>query len=338
MTRMRWQLQKWDRFILVCLGVGFVLGVGVEGRQATAQQILDGIAAVVNDDIITISEVREAMAFEAEQLRQRYRGEMLQEKTRELYQNTLQPLIDLQLQLAQAKKLNLQASEEDVNFHMERLKEDNRLSDAQLQDMLQSRGMTMESYRKQIRESLLVSKVVNAEVRSRLVILETELQEAYEQHQSQYRVAGELTVSHILFLVPEGAAAEPEKRVKAKAAEVLQQLRDGRDFAALAREYSEGPSAERDGLLGTFRTGELLPGFEEAVAGLQPGDISDLVRTQVGWHIIRLESRKAGGHQPFEEVREELRAELSRTKTEKKYMEWLESLRQQSYIKILYEG
>jgi peptidyl-prolyl cis-trans isomerase SurA len=335
---MRWQLQKWYRFILVCLGVGFVLGVGVEGRQATAQQILDGIAAVVNDDIITISEVREAMAFEVEQLRQRYRGEMLQEKTRELYQNTLQPLIDLQLQLAQAKKLNLQASEEDVNFHMERLKEDNRLSDAQLQDMLQSRGMTMESYRKQIRESLLVSKVVNAEVRSRLVILETELQEAYEQRQSQYRVAGELTVSHILFLVPEGAAAEPEKRVKAKAAEVLQQLRDGRDFAALAREYSEGPSAERDGLLGTFRTGELLPGFEEAVAGLQPGDISDLVRTQVGWHIIRLESRKAGGHQPFEEVREELRSELSRTKTEKKYMEWLESLRQQSYIKILYEG
>jgi peptidyl-prolyl cis-trans isomerase SurA len=335
---MRWQLQKWYRFIPICLGVCFVLGGGVEGRRATAQQILDGIAAVVNDDIITISDVREAMAFEAEQLRQRYRGEILQEKTRELYQNTLRPLIDLQLQLAQAKKLNLQASEEDVNFHMERLKEDNRLSDAQLQDMLQSRGMTLESYRKQIRESLLVSKVVNVEVRSRLVILETELQEAYEQRQSQYRVAGELTVSHILFLVPEGAAAEQEEGAKAKAAEVLRQLRDGKDFATLAREYSEGPSAEGDGLLGTFRTGELLPGFEEAVAGLRPGDISDLVRTQVGWHIIRLESRKDGGHQPFEEVREELRSELSRTKTEKKYMEWLESLRQQSYIKILYEG
>ena len=335
---MRWQLQEWHRFILVCLGVYFVLGAGVEGWRAMAQQILDGIAAVVNDDIITISDVREAMAFEAEQLRQRYSGEMLQEKTRELYQNTLRPLIDLQLQLAQAKKLNLQASEEDVNFHMERLKEDNQLSDAQLQDMLQSRGMTMESYRKQIRESLLVSKVVNVEVRSRLVILETELQEAYEQRQSQYRVAGELTVSHILFLVPEGAAAEQEERAKAKAAEVLQQLRGGGDFAALAREYSEGPSAEQGGLLGTFRTGELLPGFEEAVAGLQPGDISDLVRTRVGWHIIRLESRKDGGHRPFEEVREELRSELSRTKTEKKYIEWLESLRQQSYIKILYEG
>jgi parvulin-like peptidyl-prolyl isomerase len=221
---------------------------------------------------------------------------------------------------------------------MERLKEENQVSDAQLQDLLQSRGMTLASYRKQIQESLLVSKVVNVEVRSRLVILETELQEAYEQRQSQYRVAGELTVSHILFLVPEGAAAEQEERAKAKAARVLQQLRSGSDFTALAREHSEGPSAEGNGLLGTFRTGELLPGFEEAVAGLQPGEISDLVRTQVGWHIIRLESRKDGGHRPFEEVREELRAELSRAKTEQKYIEWLESLRQQSYITILYEG
>jgi peptidyl-prolyl cis-trans isomerase SurA len=335
---MRWQLQEWYRFIPVCLGVCLVLGGGVEVRRATAQQILDGIAAVVNDDIITISDVREAMAFEAEQLRQRYRGEILQERIRELYQNTLRPLIDVQLQLAQAEKLNLQASEEDVNFHMERLKEDNQVSDAQLQEMLESRGMTMASYRKQIRESLLVSKVVNAEVRSRLVILETELQEAYQQSQSQYRVAGELTVSHILFLVPEGAAAEQEERAKAKAATVLQQLRSGADFAAMARQHSEGPSAEGNGLLGTFRAGELLPGFEEAVAGLQPGEISDLVRTQVGWHIIRLEDNKAGGHRPFEEVREELRSELLRTKTEHKYTEWLESLRQQSYITILYEG
>ncbi|MDH3599230.1 MAG: peptidylprolyl isomerase [Candidatus Tectomicrobia bacterium] len=335
---MRRQLQGWYRFIPICLGICFVLEAGVERPPAAAQQILDGIAAVVNDDIITIGEVREAMAFEAEQLRQRYRGEVLQEKIRELYKNTLQPLIDLQLQLERAKKLNLQASEEDVNFHMERLKEDNRLSDAQLQEMLESRGMTMALYRKQIRESLLVSKVVNAEVRSRLIILETELQEAYEQRQSEYRVAGELTVSHILFLVPEGATPKQEESAKAKAADVLQQLRSGGEFVALARQYSEGPSAERDGFLGPFRTGQLLPELEAAVASLQPGEISDLVRTRVGWHIVRLEANKAGGHRPFEEVREELRSELSRTKTEQKYMEWLESLRQQSYTTILYEG
>ncbi|RMD64406.1 peptidylprolyl isomerase, partial [Candidatus Parcubacteria bacterium] len=109
-------------------------------------------------------------------------------------------------------------------------------------------------------------------------------------------------------------------------------------FAKLARQYSEGPSAERGGLLGTFRQGELLPGFEEAVAALQPGQISDVVRTRVGFHIIRLEAKKAGGYKPFDAVKEEIKADLTEQKTEQKYQEWLETLRQQAYIKILYNG
>ena len=306
--------------------------------HASAEQVLDGIAAVVNDDIITISEVREAMALGVEELQGRYRGEALEAQVQNLYRETLQPLIDVRLQLEHAKKLNLKASDDDVTYHVSRLKEENQINDEQLSELLESRGMTLEMYRKQIYESLLVSKVVNAEVRSRLVILEDELQAVYKQRESQYGVAGELTVSHILFLVAEGAAAEVEASAKSRAAEVLQQLRGGADFAAMAQTHSEGPSAERDGLLGTFRTGELLPGFEEAVADLEPGGISELVRTRVGWHIIRLESYKAGGFRPLEEVREELRSELLRTKTEQKYTEWLESLRQQAYIKILYEG
>ena len=113
---------------------------------------------------------------------------------------------------------------------------------------------------------------------------------------------------------------------------------EGGHLATLARQYSDGPSAETAGLLGTFRPGELLPGFEEAVAQLQPGEISDVVRTRVGLHIIRLEARQAGTMRPFEEVQEEIKSEILRDKTERKYQEWLESLRQQSYIKILYEG
>jgi parvulin-like peptidyl-prolyl isomerase len=123
-----------------------------------------------------------------------------------------------------------------------------------------------------------------------------------------------------------------------KAVAILQQLRQGGDFAALARQYSDGPSAERGGLLGTFQPGELLPGFEEAVAALQPGQISDIVRTRVGLHIIRLDARQAGTQKSFEEIREELKAELLQAKTESKYQEWLEGLRQSAYVKVLYEG
>ncbi len=307
-------------------------------RATIAAELIDGIAAVVNGDIITISEVYEAIAPEIAELQQRYSGATLRDKRRTLFKESLQPLIDQRLQLARAQELNLQVTEKDVAYHVNKLKEQNQISDAQLQQMLESRGLTLEAYQEQIRHGLLVSKVVNAEVRSRIVLMEKELREAYEQRKERYRVAGELNVSHILFLVPSHATPEEEADAKQRAEAVLQKLRQGGDFVALAKHYSEGPSADRGGALGTFRTGELLPGFEQAITSLQPGEISDVVRTRVGWHIIRLEQRKAGAYRPFEEVKDTLKTELSQTKLDKKYVEWIEALRQQAFVTILYEG
>jgi peptidyl-prolyl cis-trans isomerase SurA len=309
----------------------------VDVRESTAAQVLDGIAAVVNDEIITISEVREAMHIEAADLQTRYRGSMLEEKLQGLYQYTLQPMIDFRLQLARAQELKVEVTEAEVEAQIAQFKEQNQISDAEFEHMLASRGITMEAYRKQIRDNLLISRVVNIEVRSRLAIEETELREVYRQQQEKYSIAGEVTVSHILFLVPERAREAEDMEAKRKAEAILTQLRAGGDFETLATKFSDGPSAERGGLLGTFRTGELLPGFEEAIASLQPGQVSDVVRTRIGWHIIRLEERKDGDYQPFEAVREELRASLLRTKTEKKYGEWVASLRQQAYITILHQ-
>jgi parvulin-like peptidyl-prolyl isomerase len=329
--------QRWHGWLLLS-ALSAVMVFAWYGVWAEAAQVLDGIAAVVNEEIVTISEVRDAMALEAEQLHQQQSGATLQRALQELYQRTLQSLIDVELQLEQARKLNLSVSEEDVTYHVDRLKEQNQITDEQLQQMLQSRGLTMEAYREQVRRGLLVGKVVNVEVRSRLAILDSELEETYRQQRERYRIAGELTVSHILFMVPEHATPEQEAHTKEKAATVLQQLRHGGDFVTLAKLHSEGPSADRGGLLGTFRSGELLPGFEEAVATLQPGEISDLVRTRVGWHIIRIEDKKAGDYKPFEAVRDAIKEELSRTRGEQKYEEWVESLRQQAHVTVLYEG
>ena len=285
-----------NRRLLVGLMLVVSLGVGA-GRNVWAQtdQIVDGIAAVVNDEIVTISEVRETMALELESLRQRYSGRALQGPAKELYHRTLMNLVSLRLQLERARKLNLQVNDEDVTYHIDALKKQNQISNEQLEQMLQSRGLTVEAYREQVREGLLVSKVVNAEVRSRLIILDTELQEVYQQRQERYKVAGELTVSHILFLVSPQASEQEVEQARQKALEVLQKLRAGGDFATLARQYSDGPSADQSGLLGTFRAGELLPGFEEAAAKLKPGEISDIVRTRIGFILFALSRGKMEG-------------------------------------------
>lgn len=326
-------------FVLVLPLALLVLGWhGWPVGWAQAAQLLDGIAAVVNDEIITIGEVQEAMALEAEQLQQRYSGQVLQTQVQAQFRQTLKSLIDLRLQLERARKLNLQVSDADVALHVETLKKQNQITDEQLGQMLQSRGLTLETYRQQVREGLLITKVVNAEVRSRLIVLDTELQEVYQQRQQRYSVPGVLTVSHLLFLVAPDAPEPEVERARQRAVAVQQKLRAGSDFAELARQYSDGPSAERGGLLGTFQAGDLLPGFEEAAAALKPGEISDIVRTRVGLHIIRLDARQEGTAKPFEEVREDIKAELLQTKTDNKYQEWLEVLRQSAYVKVLYEG
>lgn len=316
-----------------------VLALG-NGQLSWAQsdQFVDGIAAVVNDDIITVHEVREAIGPEVAQLSQQLHGVALDERTKVLFKRALTGLVDAQLQLARARQLNLRVTDDDVNQQIDTLKKQNQLADEQFVQLLKVRGLTLETYKKQVQESILVAKVVNAEVRSRLTVLDTELQQAYRTKQEQYKVAGGQTVSHILFLLPQYPSEQEEQRMRAKAETVLQQLHNGGDFSKLARQYSDGPSAETNGLLGTFKPGELLPGFEEATAKLKPGEISEVVRTRVGFHIIRLEARQAGGLRKFEEVQEELKSEILRDKTEKKYQEWLESLRQQAYVKILYEG
>lgn len=321
--------------LLVCLSL-----FGISGTQSWAQApaLVDGIAAIVNDDIVTISEVFDAMAPEMEQLSQQYSGALLQDRVKTLFRRTLTNLTDLHLQLSRARQLNLKVSEDDVNQQIDALKKQNQIADAQFTQLLQSRGLTLEAYKKQIQDGLLVAKVVNAEVRSRLTVLDTELQEAYQARQERYRTPGEQTVSHILFLFPENATPLDEERLRLKAEGVLQQLHQGGDFAALARQYSDGPSAETGGLLGTFRVGELLPGFEEAAAKLQPGQISDVVRTRIGWHIIRVDSRKKLKEKTLEDVQEEIKSEILREKTERKYQEWIETLRQQAYVKVLHEG
>ena len=304
---------------------------------AQEAQTLDGIAAVVNEEIITIGEVREAMAFEVEQLTRNYRGDELRERISAVYKQTLRNLTDIQLQLVRARELQMAVSDEETDRQIDALKKQNQISDEQLEQLLKSRGMTLDTYRQQIREGLLVTKVVNAEVRSRLIILDGELHEAYEARQKNYRISGTQTVSHILFLLAERSSDEEAARRRVEADGVLRAIREGGDFAALAREHSEGPSAERGGLLGTFKADELLPGFDEATADLQPGEVSDVVRTRVGLHIIRLEDRQMDSFRPLEDVREELQNELLRDRTEAKYQEWLDALRLQAYVKILYE-
>ena len=184
----------WGRcqWLVRCLGVCVILGWtdGVPWTWAQNAPLVDGIAAIVNDDIITITEVHEAMGPEAEQLSRQFTGLARDDRLKALFKQTLTSLVNAQLQLARARHLNLRVTEDDVNQQIDTLKKQNQVADEQFVQLLKTRGLTLETYKKQVQEGLLVSKVVNAEVRSRLTVLDRELQDAYKAKNDQYKIAG----------------------------------------------------------------------------------------------------------------------------------------------------
>ncbi len=158
------------------------------------------------------------------------------------------------------------------------------------------------------------------------------VKELYEQKKASLTTKQQRRASHILFQLPDDPDEDAVTKTRAEAEKVLQQIRDGADFGTLAKQYSADPgSAAKDGDLGYFPAGAMVPAFDKAVFAMQVGDVSDLVRTQFGFHIIKLTDIKASAIPPLEDVRAELVKEIKQRQVDDQYYEQLEQLTDAAY-------
>lgn len=141
-------------------------------------------------------------------------------------------------------------------------------------------------------------------------VAENELKAYYDDHYNEYHQEKMVKARHILFRLPVDASEKEAEQIRARAQEVLQKARSGEDFAELARKYSEDPTASRGGDLGYFRKGDMVPEFSDTAFALEPGQISDIVRTRYGFHIIKVEDVRPERQMSFEEVKEEIRKKM----------------------------
>jgi peptidyl-prolyl cis-trans isomerase D len=201
-----------------------------------------------------------------------------------------------------------------VRFAPERFKESIQPNRARIKKFFEEHK---EDYRVPEKLKLRYIEIDPAAFRDQVEISETEIQSYYEYNLDSYKLPEEVKARHILFRVSRDAAADEEKKVKAKAEAVLEQARKGRDFAELAKEHSEGPTKSKGGDLGWFSRGKMVKPFEEAVFEMQKGDISDLVRTSFGFHIIKLEDIREARTKSLKEVHDQIRKNLQKqTSTE----------------------
>jgi parvulin-like peptidyl-prolyl isomerase len=307
--------QRW----LWTLGLALIASA-LPNAPADAATIRDRIVAVVNTELITLSELKASTEAEEKRLREQYRGADLERRLHQLEYAALTRMIEHKLQIQLAQKKGMDVTDEEIANAVKEMKRQGETVD-------DSKPET----KKAIKEQLTLMKVVDREVRSSLMISEIEMQRYYMQHQSRFMLPEEYRISQIL-IVPRSSEDREQARTKAAAAHA--ELKRGADFADLALRRSDGQEATKGGALGFVRRGELLPPIERALETLETGQFTEPIETPLGLHIIRLEEKTTPQFRPFAEVKNEIQGLVYRQKSEDVYQVWLRELKNKAYIDV----
>lgn len=296
---------------------------------------LNGIAAVVNDDIITFREViREAQPL----INEAQKKGMVDDKARhELRAKVLDRLIEKVLTDQKVKELGIKIADDEIRQAVDDVKrQNNNMTQAQLEAALKAQGYNVQQYEAQIREQLERMRLVSMEVRAKVHVSDREAAEYYEANKQKYAEEERFKARHIFVRINENAPAEQLRAAMVRALNLLHEARSGKDFAELARQNSDDPAAKTDGGdLGTFKRGEMLSDLEQALLPLKPGEVGELVSTPSGLHIVKLDERSSGKFKPFESVKGEIIELLYRKKQDERFAQWLKDLRSKASIQVM---
>lgn len=302
--------------------------------SATTGTMLNAIAAIVNDEVVTLYQInRDAQPL----IRNAEKKSPLDDDAKiKFKQDVLERLIEKKLVEQKIKELNIKVSEEEIRQAIDDvMKQNNMTSHDILVSALANQGLSFEQYREQIREQIEKLKLVSVEVRSKILVAESETRSFYEQNIAKYTEEESFRARHIFFRTTEKSAPELIKRAMTTALMVLAEAKSGKDFAELAKANSEDPAARQDGgNLGQFKKGEMQPELENAIMSMKPGDVSELVYTPAGFHIVKLEERIAGKPKAFETVKAEIEEALYRKKSEERFSLWAKELRGKASVDI----
>jgi peptidyl-prolyl cis-trans isomerase SurA len=300
----------------------------------TPGKVVNTIAAIVNDDIITLFEVDlEAQPVIAEAEKKSTLDAAVRSQIR---RTALDRLIEKKLLDQKTRELNLKVSDEELRLAIEDVKKQNNMTSQQmLVTALASQGLTYEQYRTQMREQIEKLKLVSMEVRAKIHVSESEMMAYYDANRSRYTLDDTFRARHIFFKVSDKTPPEETKQTMATALMVLAEAKSGKDFVELAKSYSEDPAARKDGGdLGSFKKGDMLPELETEILVMKPGDICELVYSTTCFHIIKLEERTTGKLKPFESVKAEIEETIYRKKSEERFNQWAKELRSKASIEI----
>lgn len=299
-------------------------------------EIVDRIVAVVNDEVITLIELNNTLKPYMEKIRSLgYLPEKEQELLFKVRKDMLDRLVNQKIEDQEIKRSKVEISEEQIDKTIERIKETNYLTDEQLRAALAKDGFTMEEYRRKIKDQILRERLVNLKVKSKIVITKEDIKAYYEKHIKEYGGKQKYHLRNIIMKVPLFSDSEKKLETKVKMDEILEKLKAGESFEALAAKHSESPAASDGGDLGEFEFDTLSPQLQKAIEKIKPGEFTPVLDTDQGYQIFFLEDIIKAKGKTLEEVTPEIERKLYDESIDKKYQAWIGDLRKQSVVKII---
>ncbi len=316
--------------VFVCvLGSPFVI-------QSQGAEIVDRIVAVVNDDIITLFELNQSIKpYEDKIHALGYTEEKERRMIFKVREGVLSQLIDRKIEDQQIKRSNIKISEEQIDQTIEQIKEKNFFTDEDLRLALAKDGLTMEVYRNKIKEEILQTRLINLEVKSKVVITEEDISAYYEKHLDMYGGKQKYHLRNILIRIPTFADENKKLEIRAKIDEILKELKAGQSFETMAKNYSVSSTAAEGGDLGLFELESLSPQLQKTIKRMKPGEFTPVLETDQGYQIFFLQEIIETPGKSLEDVSPEIQRILFQENADKKYQEWIEGLRKKSVIKII---
>ncbi len=311
------------------------VAVLLTGASVAHAELVDKVAAVVDEQVITLSEVEQRAAPE---LRQAFNERDPQRRSamrRAAVQGALEGLIAEKLLEREMDALGITVSDQEVELGMEDVRRQNNFTPEQFEQALRQEGYTPQAYKEFMKKHLRRLKLVNLKVRSRVKVAEKDLRAEYERWARMEQQDPEVRARHILVRLEKDATAEQVEQARKKAEALAAEARKpGVDFAELAKEKSEGPSREDGGDLGFFKRGMMLADFDKVAFSLPVGGVSEPVRTHFGFHVIKVEERRSVPVASFEEVKAQLQDRVLGAQMEKYTQQYVQELRQKANVEI----
>jgi parvulin-like peptidyl-prolyl isomerase len=297
--------------------------------------VVDRVIAIVNDTIILESELRARLAAMTPDLQGIQDPKERARRLDKLKTQMLDEMVNEELIVQAAAEARIEVDASEVTAAMDEIKKQNKLDDAGLAAALSEQGYTIAAYREDLRRQLLRLRAVNQLVRPKVNITDEDVRAKYDEMSRRSNAVSAVQLAHILIKVPEKASEQELAAAKDKAATAIQRIKAGEDIATVAAQMSDDDATKNTGgQLGWFERGSMAPEWEVVVFSMSKGEVRGPVSGPQGLEVFYVTDLKQNNLQPFNDLKEKIRADLQRREMDKQTQTWVDELKKKAYIDI----